>query len=94
MFNTYLLVFRKSIPSRHSIPSSAVITNSCSTSGSLGCNCTNSVTLPILTAELLTVNTPFVYVCTIPSLPSFSYVDKLKSDILIPLSIKPTRLCP
>ena len=92
-FNTHLLIFRKSIPSRHSIPSSAVITNSCSTSGSLGC--TNSVTLPIiLTAELLAVNTRFVYVCTIPGLPSFSYVDLLKSDILLPLSFNPTHLFP
>ena len=94
-FNTHLLVFRKSIPSRHSIPTSAVITNYCSTSGSLGCNCTKSVILPIiLTAELLAVNTRFEYVCTIPGFPSFSYVDQLKSDILLPLSINPTHLFP
>ena len=94
-FNTHLLVFRKSIPSRHSMPSSAINTNSCSTSGSLGCICTKSFTLPIiLTAELLAVNTRFVYVCTIPGFLSFLYVDQLKSDILLPLSINPTHLFP
>ena len=94
-FNTSFWVFSKSIPSRQIIHSSAVITDLCSTSESLGCNCTNSVTLPmILTIELLAVSSRFVYVCTIPGLPSFLHVNQLKSDILIPLSISPTHLFP
>ena len=43
-----LTSFRKSILSRHSIPSSAVILNSCSISGSLCCNCTRRVARPII----------------------------------------------
>ena len=70
MFNTPLLAFRNSIPSRHSMPLSAIITKSCSSCGCLGSNCINSVTLPIIfTAELLAVHARFVYVCIIACLP-------------------------
>ena len=89
-FKTLFFVFRKLIPSRLSTPSSAVITSFCSSEF----NSTNCVTLPhIFTAEFLAVDDArFVYVWTLQGFPSLWYMDQLKSDILLPLSISPKHL--
>ena len=77
----------KSIPTRDFMTSCAVITNSCSTPVSLGCSCTNRITLLIIfTVEYLPVNHRFVYFRTFSDFHSSSFVDQFKNDILLPLS--------